>query len=80
MGLKLNQSLVSHSLSLYFIFVPAVLVGRTNFVSKILWVGCPYLTTGSHDIHRQMDGTRGYHPQGGNLDPNGHVVYVLSYK
>ncbi|KRY63611.1 hypothetical protein T4D_14450 [Trichinella pseudospiralis] len=34
MGLKLGQSLVGHSLSLCSIFVPAHLVGRTNFGLK----------------------------------------------
>jgi hypothetical protein len=47
MVLKLGQSLVSHSLTLRNIFVPEPLVDKTNFVSKVLWMGwCPYPSTG----------------------------------
>ena len=37
MGLNLCQSLVGHSLCLCYISIPAHLVGRTHFGSKILW-------------------------------------------
>jgi hypothetical protein len=44
----LGQSLVDYFLSLCYTFVPAILIGRTNFGSKILWVGeCPYPSTGN---------------------------------
>jgi hypothetical protein len=43
MGLKLGHLLVVHSFSLCSIFVPIFLLDRTNFGSKVLWVGwCPY--------------------------------------
>ena len=38
MGLKLGQSLVRYFPSLCSIFIPAYLVGKTNFESKVLWV------------------------------------------
>ena len=48
MNLKLGLALVGHSLNLCSIFVPALLVGRTNFGQKGLWVGWyPYSSTGS---------------------------------
>ena len=39
MGFKLGQSLVVHPLNLCSIFVPALLVGRTDFGLKVLWLG-----------------------------------------
>ena len=33
-----------------------------------------------HEIFRQMDGTRKYHPERGNPDPKGHACYVLNFK
>ena len=44
----MGWSLFAHSLSLWSIFVPALLVSRTNFGQKGLWVGWyPYSSTGS---------------------------------
>ena len=40
MGLKLSQSLFGHSLCLWYIFVPAHLIGKMHFGSKILWLIC----------------------------------------
>jgi hypothetical protein len=37
-GLKLGQSLVGHSLDLCSIFIPALLVARTNFWLEDLWM------------------------------------------
>jgi hypothetical protein len=31
-------------------------------------------------IYRQMDGTRKYHPQKGNRDPERHTCYTYTYK
>ena len=48
MALKLDQSVVGHSISLCYIFVSVLLVGRINFGLKVIWVGwCPYPSTGS---------------------------------
>ena len=45
-SIKLGQLLWGHFLSLCCIFVPAFLVNRTNFGSKVLWVGWhPYHST-----------------------------------
>lgn len=47
MGLNFRQFFTGHSLGL-FIFVPALLVSRTQFGSKVLWVDfCLYASTGS---------------------------------
>ena len=44
---KLGCLLVGHSFSLCSIFVPVLLLDRTNFGSEVLWVGwCPYCSTG----------------------------------
>jgi hypothetical protein len=44
-GSQVRQSFIDHSLSLCSIFVPVLLVGRTNFGLKVLWVGWhPYLS------------------------------------
>ena len=57
MSLKLGQSLVAHSFSLCFIFLPALLVDRTNFGSKICgWVGAPISLLWTPPYHRN-------HPQ-----------------
>ena len=46
-GLKLGWLSVGYSLSLCYIFVPALLFKRTNFGSKVLWVGWyPYSSFG----------------------------------
>jgi hypothetical protein len=43
MDLKLDRLLVHHSFSLCSIFVPALLLDRTNFGLKVLWVSwCSY--------------------------------------
>ena len=46
MGLKLGLSLDGLCFSLCSIFVPVFLLDRTNFVSKVWWVGwCSYLSS-----------------------------------
>lgn len=48
MVLKLGHSLIGHSLNLCSIFIPAYLVGSTNFGLKVLWLGWfPYPIIGS---------------------------------
>jgi hypothetical protein len=48
-GLKLGQSLVSHTLDFHFTFAPTYLVGMTHLGLKVLWVvWCSYPTSRSH--------------------------------
>lgn len=48
MVLKLDKSFPGHALNLCSIFVPALLVGGTNFGSQVSWVGlCSYSSSGS---------------------------------
>ena len=54
MGLKQEQSLFGYSLNLCFIFIPAHLVGGTNFGLKVFWVWWPSPSIGSPTLLQEM--------------------------
>jgi hypothetical protein len=38
-----------------------------------------HLKQGQHELHKQMDGTRKYHPAGGNPYPTGLALPKISF-
>ena len=63
MALKMDQSLVGHSLNFCTTFTPAHLVGRTNCRLEVLWLGwCPSPSTGSLSWLQKMPSSVPYAP------------------
>jgi hypothetical protein len=68
MDSKSDQSLVGHSFNLCSIFVPAFLLDRSNFGSKMLKMGwCPHPSTGGCYLTTEVGLFRLHLPTGGHF-------------